>query len=344
MKKLFYLSIFIFSFSVLSAQQKLSKEEKARREKNIQAGNPFVKYGCKAPVATLSKGKYLEVQDLDSIVTIGTMRWHVDNKQIVGHIVRDTLNPDAQPIGDAPGMWMSPDPLSEEFPSWSPYNMCMDNPLRLVDPNGKAPQDVIIGGTNKANAFTELQKSVNGQLNLTMDSAGKVSYSNIAGVTPNADATQLTSAINDHSITVKVNSTSNNSFVPFGDAFQGNTVTNSPTGNTVSANQSLNPTITERADSFYNKPGANTLHAVSEGYQGAKISQASGVSATPAINGIPNPVYDAAHAAATPQSGNIYADFVNSNGNVLPSDVGAVHISVYVTKPGDALEINSLPK
>ena len=150
MKKQHFLFIFLLFFGVLQAQEKLSKEEKARREKNIQAGNPFVKYGCKAPVATLSKGKYLEVHDLDSIVTIGTMRWHVDKKQIVGRIVRDTLNPDAQPIGDAPGMWMSPDPLSEEFPSWSPYNFVMGNPLRYVDPDGKAPTDIIVlSMTNK---------------------------------------------------------------------------------------------------------------------------------------------------------------------------------------------------
>jgi len=138
MRKLYYLLIFIFSFSVLSAQEKLTKEEQARREKNIQAGNPFAKYGYKAKVATLSKGKYLEFHDLDSIVTIGTMRWHVDKNQIVGRIKIDTLNPDAQPIGDAPGRWMSPDPLSEEFPSYSPYNFCYNNPVKFKDPDGRA--------------------------------------------------------------------------------------------------------------------------------------------------------------------------------------------------------------
>lgn len=146
MNKQFFLYIFILFFGLSQAQEKLSKEEKARRERNIQAGNPFVKYGSKAPVATLSKGKYLEVHDLDSIVTIGTMRWHVDNKQIVGHIVRDTLNPDAQPIGDSPGMWMSPDPLSEEFPDKSPYAFANNNPLRFTDPTGMAPEDIIIIG------------------------------------------------------------------------------------------------------------------------------------------------------------------------------------------------------
>ncbi|WP_131797627.1 hypothetical protein [Flavobacterium psychrophilum] len=144
MRKINYLLIFIFSFSVLSAQEKLSKEEKARREKNIQAGNPFAKYGYKAKVATLSKGKYLEFHDLDSIVTIGTSRWHVDNKKIVGDIVMDSLNVDAQPIGDAPGMWMSPDPLSEEFPSYSPYAYAMNNPVNMVDPDGRFPWPVNI--------------------------------------------------------------------------------------------------------------------------------------------------------------------------------------------------------
>ncbi|MCD0465968.1 hypothetical protein [Flavobacterium sp. ENC] len=139
MEKLYYVLIFIFTFSAVSAQEKLSKEEKERRQKNIQAANPFAKYGYKAKVATLSNGKYLEVHDLDSIVTIGTIRWHVAKQQIVGTIKMDTLNMDLQPIGDAPGRWISMDPLSEEFSSWSPYNMCLDNPMKFVDPDGRAP-------------------------------------------------------------------------------------------------------------------------------------------------------------------------------------------------------------
>ena len=125
----------------LQAQEKLSEKEKERREKNIQSGNPFKNFGYKAKVATLSNGKYLEFHDLDSIVTIGTVRWHVYKNEIVGRIVQDSLNPDAQPIGDRVGRWISPDPLSEEFPSWSPYNMCMDNPIKYKDPDGRAPTD-----------------------------------------------------------------------------------------------------------------------------------------------------------------------------------------------------------
>jgi len=141
MKKIIYLIILFFSFSVLSAQEKLSKDEKARREKNIQAGNPFAQFGYKAKIATLSKGKYLEFHDLDSIVTIGTVRWHVYKNEIVGGIVQDSLNPDAQPIGDRAGRWISPDPLSEEFSSWSPYNYGKNNPITNIDPDGRASDD-----------------------------------------------------------------------------------------------------------------------------------------------------------------------------------------------------------
>ena len=38
---------------------------------------------------------------------------------------------------------MSPDPLSEEFPSWSPYSMCFNNPLWFTDPTGMAPDDFV---------------------------------------------------------------------------------------------------------------------------------------------------------------------------------------------------------
>lgn len=39
------------------------------------------------------------------------------------------------------GRWLSVDPLADEYPSWSPYNYVMNNPVRLVDPDGAAPSD-----------------------------------------------------------------------------------------------------------------------------------------------------------------------------------------------------------
>jgi len=145
MKKLYLLFFCLFTVSIITAQEELSQQEKDRRQKNIQAGNPFAKLGSKAKVATLSNGKYLEVQDLDSIVTIGTVRFNVDRNEIVGFVERDTLNPDAQPIGDVPSRWISPDPLSEEFSEWSPYTFVYNNPIKFTDPTGMAPEECCPG-------------------------------------------------------------------------------------------------------------------------------------------------------------------------------------------------------
>ncbi|WP_143569824.1 hypothetical protein [Tenacibaculum agarivorans] len=144
----------LMSFTVLGniyAQKEdaLSPEEKAKREKNIQAGNPFKKFGYKPKIATLSKGKYLELHDLDSIVPIGSVMYNVNTQKIVSFKQIDTLGlSEATLEPEVISRWFSPDPLAEEFPDKSPYNFVNNNPIRFVDPTGLAPEDIIIHFTD----------------------------------------------------------------------------------------------------------------------------------------------------------------------------------------------------
>jgi RHS repeat-associated protein len=46
------------------------------------------------------------------------------------------------------GKWLSVDPLAHEFPAWTPYNYTMNNPVNMVDPDGRAPDDILDDDNN----------------------------------------------------------------------------------------------------------------------------------------------------------------------------------------------------
>ncbi|WP_041252042.1 RHS repeat-associated core domain-containing protein [Flavobacterium indicum] len=43
-------------------------------------------------------------------------------------------------------VWLSTDPLAEKYPDFNPYNYCMQNPINLIDPDGRYPRNPRIRG------------------------------------------------------------------------------------------------------------------------------------------------------------------------------------------------------
>ena len=90
---------------------------------NIQAQNPYESLGVEVDVLTLSKGKYKEFHPNDTIVQIGTVLFNTITGEVVAFVDVDTVYSEATLKPEIVSRWMSPDPLTDEFPSWAPQNL-----------------------------------------------------------------------------------------------------------------------------------------------------------------------------------------------------------------------------
>ncbi|SFM90558.1 hypothetical protein SAMN05428949_1242 [Chitinophaga sp. YR627] len=172
---------------------------------------------------------------------------------------------------------------------------------------------LVIGDAVLNQAYVnQLQDAVAGQLQLTYNEQTNqlIAEKYNDDATLSKGAQQLFDATLDPSITVNVNVTDgvitsdNKIFV--GGAFGGNKVLSDKIDgkNKVDAFQDVNPNILGAADHEANTVGQYALHEVTEAYEGAKISQRSGVSA-PGTGSI----YNKAHQRASKQPFNI-AEFI----------------------------------
>lgn len=107
---------------------------------HAQDHNPYKSIGKKGKIVTLSNGKYDEVFDTDSIQRIGTVLINIYTKKVVKFLDAEEVYKKSSNNTSA-SRWYSVDPLADQFTSWSPYNFVYNNPIRFIDPDGRAAAD-----------------------------------------------------------------------------------------------------------------------------------------------------------------------------------------------------------
>ena len=99
--------------------------------------NPFAEIGIRASVASFSKNP--EFHDRNRTVEIGSVLFDTKTGEVIGLI--DESVPGISPDVTS----MSIDPNCERYYSISPYAYALNNPVRVVDPDGRDPKDKVVG-------------------------------------------------------------------------------------------------------------------------------------------------------------------------------------------------------
>jgi len=71
-----------------------------------------------------------------SMIDRGPAQFHLPMPRTT-HYPLSTSRPGARLYHSTASVWLSVDPLSDKYPSVSPYVYCANNPVRLVDPDGR---------------------------------------------------------------------------------------------------------------------------------------------------------------------------------------------------------------
>jgi RHS repeat-associated protein len=194
-------------------------------------------------------------------------------------------------------IFLSTDPMSDKYPHLSSYNYCANNPVMLIDPDGR---DVVVTGEAADKSVEQMQTK-----NLKIDRDSKSGLLSYKGIAKTKTEKMMVEAMDNPD--VKVSMEANYSDRIDGDkidhkggAFMGTTLVTENGKTTVIARQIVNPQMLEDKD-IYGDKGQAMKHELTEAYQGGLISLKENRPIPIGIKKNETKGYLDAHNAASPQ-------------------------------------------
>ncbi|MFA5540143.1 MAG: RHS repeat-associated core domain-containing protein [Bacteroidales bacterium] len=167
---------------------------------------------------------------------------------------------------DWASIWLSVDPMSDKYPHLTSYNYCANNPIMLVDPDGR---EIYITGNDaqRDHVKNEINKRFEGRFKVDIDSRGKLTYKTEEGA---KNFTQLEQAFmtaaDDTKVISQLNVTEENSYDGFG-FVGGGCLGSEKMGDQILSQQAYNPTHAKIIEE-HGGPKVNSIivHEILEGF------------------------------------------------------------------------------
>ena len=205
-------------------------------------------------------------------------------------------------------IWLSVDPMSDKYPSLSPYNYCANNPVILVDPDGR---EVFLLGELANVAYNQLVNRAQ-NLNFSFDEkTGKISATTKEGATLTKREQHLLNAINDKDSKVQIQTVKanpgeetvgiGNGILSRGGSFIGTMLIESGENVKASSLNIVEPNLLANLDTKEcGTVGTNLIHEITEGFEACQKTMKDKKPICPPL--FDRTGYDIVHGRATNQS------------------------------------------
>jgi RHS repeat-associated protein len=222
-------------------------------------------------------------------------------------------------------IWLSVDPMSDKYPSLSPYTYCADNPVKLVDPNGEEVS--VFGNSENKNTIINSLNAHFDNITVGYDKENPNKLVIVKGTAQTEDELALAKAITDTKIDVNLNlvdgrkigyhtSTGDDLEIEGAGAFLGNYISYSSgtqTKENIAKVHTLQCLSVSELKSLYKEKDWGQLinHEITESFQGGVISSEKNIPGRDDNWNINSNIYREAHASATPQPFTIGASWLH---------------------------------